>query len=327
MLQSRRWEVPAQKANQDAARCRKRLTEMPPTAEKHRAPVSSGGYTLIEMVVTIVILSIIGLTASYAILQSMRVYASAMPTMDASYQAHLAVERMRRDIQVMGDRSTITSFTASSLTFDDSAANTIAYDHAAGDLTRNGALLARGVSAFAFEYWKSDGTPAVTPAELHLVDIDLTVQVSGQPYRLAATVFPRGYGFGTGRLGMGMLDVPASVATAVRTANDEFEIDLVSISASDLVIESFALSSDVGSEELHRLELDGNQIWHAHGVFLPTGTTALNRGSTADRTIPAGASPTLMVQFRNDQSGTVQYKLALDFTNGGSEFLSFSITW
>jgi len=88
----------------------------------------------------------------------------------------------------------------------------------------------------------------------------------------------------------GPLDQTASAASAVRSNRRRFDIDLVSSSATDLVIESFALSSDAGSEELHRLRLDGNLIWHAHGIFLPTGSRVPNQGSTADRTIPAGAA-------------------------------------
>jgi hypothetical protein len=257
----------------------------------------------------------------------MRVYARTTPAMDASYQARLSVERMRRDIRRMGDRAEIGAFTASILSFDDSSGTTIGYVHAAGNLTRNGDLLARGVTAFAFTYWKSDGTLAVTPADLHLVEVDMTVEVSGQPCRLAATIFPRGFDGGAGSVQSGPLDEPASVASAVRIDRRRFEIDLVSISASDLVIGSFSLSSNVGAEELHRLRLDGNQVWHAHGTFLPAGTTAPNRGSTADRTIPAGASPTLRVEFRRNQSGTVEYTLVLDFTDGSSATLVFTINW
>ena len=123
------------------------------------------------------------------------------------------------------------------------------------------------------------------------------------------------------------LDEVASAASAVRTGRRVFEIDLVSISPTDVVIESFSLSSDAGSEELRRLRLDGNKVWQAGGVFLPTGTTALNQGTTADRTILAGTSPTLRVEFRRNQSGTVEYTLVLGFTNGSSSTMVFTINW
>ena len=123
------------------------------------------------------------------------------------------------------------------------------------------------------------------------------------------------------------LDEGASAASAVGVGRRRFNIDLVSISPIDVVIESFSLSSDVGSEELHRLRLNVSWIWHAHGVFLPTGTTALNLGSAAGRTIPAGTSPTLRVDFRRNQTGSVEYTLVLHFTDGSSSTMVFTINW
>jgi prepilin-type N-terminal cleavage/methylation domain-containing protein len=149
------------------------------------------GYTLVEMVSVIAILSIIGMSSSYVVVESMKVYARTAPGLDASYQAHLACERMKRDIRDLGGTASITVFVADALAFDDSSANTISYSLSGGDLTRNGDLLARGVTGLTFTYRKSDGTPATTPAELALVEIDLTVQTGTEPYRLQTCVFPR----------------------------------------------------------------------------------------------------------------------------------------
>ena len=155
-----------------------------------------------------------------------------------------------------------------------------------------------------------------------------TVEKNGTLYTSTGTIFDAtrrvSLRFG---LELSPLDEPASEASAVRSGKDEFEIDLVSISPTDLVIEFFALSSDGGSEELKRLRLDDQRIWDDNGVFTPTGTVALNDGSTADRTIPAGASPTLRVQFEDDQSGTVEYTLVLDFVGGSSATMVFTIIW
>ena len=149
------------------------------------------GFTLVEVVTVIVILGIVGLASSYVTVESMKIYARAAPAMDASYQALLSVERMRREIRDMKDTASITTFTATALTFDDSSDNTIAYSLSGGDLLRNGALLARGVTSLSFGYWKSDGTNASVASDLHLVEIDLTVQSGAEPYRLQAAVFPR----------------------------------------------------------------------------------------------------------------------------------------
>jgi len=127
--------------------------------------------------------------------------------------------------------------------------------------------------------------------------------------------------------GASPLDEVASGASAARIGDKTFALDLVSISNADAEIAAFSMSSSVGAEELHRLKLEGDQIWHEHDVFLPNDTTDLNDGSTAERTVPAGAAPLFSVEFADDQSGTVAYTLVLYFTNGSSSTLSFTIAW
>ncbi len=148
-------------------------------------------YTLVEMVSVITILSIIGLVSSYVIIESMKVYARTAPAINATYQARLAAKRMTRDIRDMKDVGSITTFAPTALTFDDSSDNTIAYSLSGGDLLRNGDLLARGATSLSFSYWKSDGTTASAAADLHLVEIDLTVSVGLEPYRVQTAAFPR----------------------------------------------------------------------------------------------------------------------------------------
>ena len=152
------------------------------------------GYTLVELVVVMTILSIVGMVSSYVIIESAKVYARTTPAMISSYQARLSVQRMQREIRDMKDTASITAFTATALTFDDSADNTIAYSLSAGDLSRNGDLLAQGVTSLTFTYWKSDGTTASASADLYLIEIDLTVETAGQPYRVQTAVFPRNLG-------------------------------------------------------------------------------------------------------------------------------------
>jgi hypothetical protein len=144
-----------------------------------------------EMVSVMMIMSVIGLVSSYAIVESMKTYALVAPSIDASYQSRLAAERMRRDLRELSGAGTITTMTATAITFDDNAGNTLAYALSGTDLLRNGDLLARGVTSFAIAYRKSDGTAATLAADLHLVEVDVTVQVADQARRLQITVFPR----------------------------------------------------------------------------------------------------------------------------------------
>jgi len=132
--------------------------------------------------------------------------------------------------------------------------------------------------------------------------------------------------FATG--GSGPLDVVASAATADDHDDDEFRLDLVSISAVDVVIESFELSSDVSSEEITELKYNDERIWkEGSGESLPTGDVDLNRGTTSDRTIPAGSSERLEMEFDDDMSGNQALTLVLHFTDGSSSTIAFTIDW
>jgi len=143
------------------------------------------------MVLVLTILTLIGGISGFVILQSMKAYARTVPAMDNAYQARSSIDRMVREIRSMKDRNGITTMTSGSLTFSDSSGTSVAYTVSSGNLTRNGDLMAKGVTSLAFTYWKSDGTTASTYSTVYLIEIDLTVQNQSQTYRLQTAVFPR----------------------------------------------------------------------------------------------------------------------------------------
>lgn len=163
-----------------------------------RAPASgtcsAGGFTLIEAVLTIGILSVVGLTASYVITSGMSVQAQAAPRMEASYQARLALEWLRRDIRSLAGPGGITVFTPAAFEFLDLHGNTVSYAFAAGDLSRNGDLLAQGLTTFGFSYRDRHGAPAASALDLRTVEVDFVVQVADQKELGHALVFPRSLG-------------------------------------------------------------------------------------------------------------------------------------
>ena len=155
--------------------------------------MSTRGYTLVEMVAVIAILSIVGMTSSYVILESMKVYARTAPALDAAYEARLASGRLKSDLRDMQPGS-ITTLSPTALSFQVSTGQPITYGLAGTNLLRNGDLLAKGVTSLGFTYWGADGTNTTTAAEVHLVEVDLTVQSLGQTFRIQSAVFPRGLG-------------------------------------------------------------------------------------------------------------------------------------
>lgn len=126
--------------------------------------------------------------------------------------------------------------------------------------------------------------------------------------------------------GVDPLDETASAATASRNNSFRCSLQLVSNSACDRVLDSFSLSP-AGTINLTTLQLAGNTIWSG-GQELPTGQTTLNSGTAADRTVAAGASPTLKIVFaRNMPNGPTGYTMVLYFTNSTSSTINFTINW
>lgn len=156
--------------------------------------VSTGGFTLIEATLTLVLLSLIGLTSAYVTTEAAMVQSRTEPRLEASYRARLACEWLQRDIRDLVDPASITVFTPTALEFLDPSGNVVSYAYSAGDLTRNGDLLASGLTTFGLRYWRANGSPASAPNELRLVELDLVVQVGTQKEVAHVIVFPRSLG-------------------------------------------------------------------------------------------------------------------------------------
>ncbi len=157
-------------------------------------PSSTGGYTLVEMILVMVVLGIVGMASSYVVLESMRVYARVAPHVDASYQARLASELIQRDVRDLSGAASIATFTATDFAFETSAGESVRYRYAGTELSRNGSPVAKGVSSFAFSYLSRSGSPALTPDDLHLVDVRFVVTSADGGLPITMTVFPRGLG-------------------------------------------------------------------------------------------------------------------------------------
>ena len=283
----------------------------------------AAGYSLVELVMVIAIAGVVSLVPAQVLLDSMKVYSRTAPRIQAAYQSGLAVERMKRDFRDLASYDSISVMTSSSLTFDDSD-GTAAYALSGSDLTRNGDLIASNVSALTLTYRDEDGANTTTATEIRLLEIDLTVTMSGQPYRSMATVFPRDP---TESAGWNIFDEAAAAATAYIHNDDHFHVDLVSLWPSDLEIESIELSADNSPPNFKEFKLDSHKIIKDLDVELPTGIVAINAGNTSQRTLEAGDDPEARIKFKDDfDEGTTNITLVVHFTDGSSDSITFSVS-
>lgn len=146
------------------------------------------GFTLIEMVFVIIILSILSLMASRVIGAAFRAYYTNQGIVNADAQARLAFERMIRDIHAINSSSSITTASASTLSFTDVNGNTVTYALSGTQLQRNGIPLADGVSSMTLGYYNGSGAVTAVTTAIRYINITLTITQNNVNYTMGTTV-------------------------------------------------------------------------------------------------------------------------------------------
>lgn len=156
----------------------------------------SGGFTLIEIIVVIVIVGIISTIAAMIILEGAKSYTIEDARSDVQYQARLAMERMAREIRLIRSQADITTMTANNLLYTGIQGDTMRFQLVGTDImrTQNAVTqrLASGVTALNFTYLMQDGvTTTLVPAQVWYVGINVTFQQDSLQVR--TRVHPRNF--------------------------------------------------------------------------------------------------------------------------------------
>ncbi len=131
-------------------------------------PSEQAGFTLIELVIVIVVISISGVLLAGMFREAIGTYRFVDVEADLLQQARFAEERITRELRRLRDGTSVTTAAAQTLAFIDRDAVPIivSWNGTKGaDLlfTRNGVsqTLAGSVDSLAFSYFKGDGSTAV----------------------------------------------------------------------------------------------------------------------------------------------------------------------
>ncbi len=171
----------------------------------------ASGFTLIEVIMAIVVMAIIAVGVGSLLYQGTRSFEMMDTRRNLTGQGKLAMERMTREIRLVRCASgsgactptgtQITSMTADELRFvrQDYEGRGFRYDAPTQTLyLRQGStptdpedILARNVSAFAFGYFKSNGTAATLPAEVWMVNVTMTLSSGAESVDFKASIYPR----------------------------------------------------------------------------------------------------------------------------------------
>jgi len=164
---------------------------------------SPAGFTLAEVTIVIVVVSIAAFVFTGMFLEAVRSYQYVDAEKGMLQEARYAEERISRELKRVRGNTFITQATARAFTFVDRDSATVAFSWTGvkGDpllYTKNGTArtLATGVDSLAFAYWKSDGTtaaPIVAPAvtDIWRVTVHLRLAKGTQTVSAVTAAFVR----------------------------------------------------------------------------------------------------------------------------------------
>jgi prepilin-type N-terminal cleavage/methylation domain-containing protein len=170
-----------------------RITDMALSSKKIS---KQQGFSLLEMVMVIVLLSIVAAIGSSMLSSGFTAYFTGRDIINADWQGRFALDRMTRELRMVRSATVadLDILTANAITFTDTAGNVVSYSRAGNTLMRNAQPLADGVSALSFSYIEADGKTATTDATVvAYVTVDLAVNQAGSSFTLRNTIDPRNF--------------------------------------------------------------------------------------------------------------------------------------
>lgn len=151
------------------------------------------GFTVIELILVIIILSIIARVGGLTLSQGLESYRQAQSLQDAQFQGQLALTRMTRDLQAIPYDAAITTATASQLTYTDASGNNVTYQLSGSQLMRNSEVLADGISSLSFTYYTSLLASGATSPNIRGIRVQFTVTQNNISIPLRTFVSPRNF--------------------------------------------------------------------------------------------------------------------------------------
>ena len=154
------------------------------------------GFTLIELVIVIIILSIVAVGATSLLTQGFNAYFAVQNIMDPQLQGRMALEIMTRDLRAIRSPLDISNATANSITFVDEDNRNIYYQFSNGQLQRkisdSGSYqtLASNVQSIAINYYDATGATATQNTLIRYIVITLTINDNNVSLVLNIGVYP-----------------------------------------------------------------------------------------------------------------------------------------
>ncbi|MBI2092689.1 MAG: prepilin-type N-terminal cleavage/methylation domain-containing protein [Deltaproteobacteria bacterium] len=156
------------------------------------------GFTLIELILTIIIVGIIALVSAQVLMRGIETYSLVTNRKDATQHARVGMDRMIQELMLLKSLDLTYASDARIDFFDATGALTNfrrASVYSTIDLFRRDDFLAGRISLLDFDFYRSNDAATTVPLAVRRINIELTTQTIGGygtvPVR--TNVFPRNF--------------------------------------------------------------------------------------------------------------------------------------
>ncbi|MBI5300116.1 MAG: type II secretion system protein [Deltaproteobacteria bacterium] len=155
------------------------------------------GFTLVEVILTIVVIGILFAVSSIVLRQGLDSYSHILNRSNNLQTTRYAMERMIRELTLVGDTNptNIQNIQSDRITYVDSDSNTTNFNFANGTLYRSTDPLLNNVTAVTFTGFKDTGATTTAGNQVRRVRIQLSTLPPNQttPLNLRTDIFIRNY--------------------------------------------------------------------------------------------------------------------------------------
>jgi len=163
---------------------------------------SKRGFTLIELVITMVLIGIVAFIVADAMSTGFKTYFTTDNRKEALDQARIAMERMTREIRNLRSSADIGTANANQFCFVNTDGTRVSFLYSGTTIVRDepvacpsaaGApVLANNITVFSFTYLQTDGsTDPAPPTNTKRIRIAITSTLSNEQVQLQSEVWPR----------------------------------------------------------------------------------------------------------------------------------------
>jgi|GEM_PF-3479230 len=164
----------------------------PPVIHKH-------GFTLVEIVVAMTVLSIVVTILAGAFVTNADIFGSKIQSGDDISELRLAASRIILEMQAIRDNTSVSAADSSRITFTDIDGGSvdIIYNPGASNITLNGQTLAAGLGSCQFKYIDKSGNYISSPEtkkkkKTDIWSIEVELKMSGQyNMEMISRAYPR----------------------------------------------------------------------------------------------------------------------------------------